>query len=132
MGMRMKLPKAGLIVIAVVVVVIGLVVAMTIKSKPVSQEKVAAIPSQPVASPTPAATATPTGYSAEFKAKVRSEFVNSCHTKAEYSLTVCNCVADYLANNYTESQIAVFYVQYHASNRVPEAIKTAVESCTGK
>ena len=129
----MKPSKISLIVIAVVVVVIGLVVAVTMKSNPVSQEKAAAIiPQVPITSPTPAATATPTGYSAEFKAKVRSEFVTSCNTKAEYSLTVCNCVADYLAKNYTESQIAVFYVQYHASNRVPEAIKTAVESCTGK
>jgi hypothetical protein len=85
-----------------------------------------------IPTPIPTYTPSPTGYSAELKAKVRSEFIGNCQTKGHYSVTECNCAADYLAKNYTESELAKIYIQYRTSSQVSAALDAASKVCLKK
>jgi hypothetical protein len=122
----MKSSKLGVIIIAVVVVVAGSIFLFAHDKNPVTT----VTPTQrQEASPTNVVPTT-SKYSAELKAKVRSEFINDCNTKSHAGVQVCTCAADYLAKNYSETQLAEFYVQYRVSSQIPDAIKIAVSNCS--
>lgn len=71
-------------------------------------------------------------YTSEQRAKIRIEFIESCNTKGKYGMPTCNCVADFLSNNYTDKELAKFYTQYHLTNQVPNELQIALDSCTKK
>jgi hypothetical protein len=77
-------------------------------------------------------TATPSKYSAEFKAKVRASFIANCDSRGHYGVPVCTCTAEYLSNNYSEEQLAKFYVEYYTEGKTPEEIKSAINTCSNK
>jgi hypothetical protein len=75
----------------------------------------------------------PTRYPAAIRAKVRSDFINSCSdVVGRQHVSECNCAADYLAANYSDAQLAKLYLDYHLSTQVPGEIKAAIKSCSGK
>jgi hypothetical protein len=125
----MKNAKIGLMLMVVIVLIIGVMFL-------VGNNRKAKFPSQSSffsSTPTPALTTKPVSkYSAELKAKVRSEFIGNCETKGHYSVTECNCAADYLAKNYTESELAKIYVEYRESSQVPAALEAASKACVKK
>ena len=127
----MKLPKLSLIILIIIVGVAGLLLA--INSKPHTQTK-ANQTTTIIASPTLTIVPTPatTGYPAELKAKVRSQFISNCKTKGHYSAAECNCAADYLAKNYNESELTKIYVQYRVSSEIPAALEAASNACVSK
>lgn len=77
-------------------------------------------------------TPTPSKYSEELKAKVRSNFISTCNSKGHYGIPVCTCGADYLSKNYSESDLAEMYLQYHSTNQPPAALQKALDFCTKK
>jgi hypothetical protein len=85
-------------------------------------------------STTGTSTSTPmvTEYPEELKAKVRSEFISNCEGKGNYTATECNCAADYLAQNYSESDLAKIYIQYRTSSETPAALEAARNACQNK
>ncbi len=95
-----------------------------VKTSTAPSTKPSVVPSKP-----PLTVAPTSAYSADVKAKVRAEFINSCHTKAEYSVKACTCTADYQAKNYSESQLAQFYLQYHTTGKISGAIQTIADNC---
>jgi hypothetical protein len=111
-----------IVIVAVVIVFVFFTLKPTADNKPVTVQAPTPVPVIPTASPSP--------YSAEIKAKIRSEFINTCHTKGRYSLAVCTCGADYLSANYSESDLAKMYLDYHATNVVPKALEVAADKCT--
>jgi hypothetical protein len=132
----MKFQKTGMIVIAAMVVIGGLAWMLLGNSKPKS---VSPEPNEftAISSPAPTAAAAaptikPSTYSEAFKAKVRSEFINACNVKGRQTIAVCNCTADFLAKNYTEAQLADFYAQYHATNKLSGDIEKAATNCGAK
>jgi hypothetical protein len=123
--------KKSYLVIIIIAVIILLVVVL-FKPKNRQPEKIDQIPTPTLSMETPVLM-TPTDsskYSPELKAKVRSEFINTCHTKGKYTVAVCTCGADYLSANYSESDLAKMYLQYHTSNVVPKALEIAAEKCS--
>lgn len=128
-----------IITIVVIVLIVGVIFLFTANHKSAIQTKVVIHPTQipvvsPVESPTPTAVQ-PTAsskYSEEFKAAVRKDFINSCNTRGHYEIAVCTCIADYLKKNYSETEIAQMYIQYHTSGQISGAIKTSVNICSGK
>ena len=134
----MKISKISLIVIVAIIAIIGVAV---LNNKPAPKIKTAIIPtSTPTATPTVTSTptpitvsATPTSiYSAAVKAKVRAEFIATCNTRGHYSISICNCVADYLSKNYSEAKLAQIYVEYHATSKIPGELETAYNGCAAK
>jgi hypothetical protein len=123
----MKNTKVGLMLAVIVVLVIGAIVLVGNNRKAKFPSQISVFSSTPTLKPTtkPAASK----YSAEIKAKVRNEFISNCETKGHYSATECNCAADYLAKNYTESELAKIYVQYKNSSEVPAALEAASKAC---
>jgi hypothetical protein len=123
----MKNNKAGLILIVIIIVIIGIMFLIdnNHKNKFPSQTSVFS------STPAPTSTNKPTAskYSAAVKAKVRNEFISNCQTKGHYSAIECNCAADYLAKNYTESELANIYLQYRNSSQVPAALEAASKAC---
>jgi hypothetical protein len=113
------------IVVAIVAVIILFAVFIF---RPADDNKQVA-PSEPTVTPV-TSTITPSKYSADLKAKVRSEFINTCHTKGKYSVEVCTCGADYLSANYSETDLAKMYLDYHQNNITPKALEIAAEKCT--
>jgi hypothetical protein len=72
-------------------------------------------------------------YTPEFKAKARSEFITSCKLKVgQQYTTACECGADYLAANYSDTQLEKAYVEYHSSNTIPAEVQAAYEACKNK
>jgi hypothetical protein len=132
----MKVSKISIVMVVVALVAVGLVIFLMMGKKPVSKTTVEVVPTTvPTAIPSLAPTAVPTvatGYSAALRAKVRAEFVSECSTRGRQTAAVCTCTADYLAKNYTEAQLADFYVQFHTSGQLPEAVKAAAGKCGGK
>ena len=126
----MKNTKVGLILVVVVVLIIGIMFLVNNNHKATFPNQATVVSSMP----TPKSTVTPvvSKYSAELKAKVRSEFISNCETKGHYSATECNCGADYLKNNYTEDEIAKIYIQYRTSSQVPAALDAATKACANK
>jgi len=128
-----------IITIVAIVLIIGVIFIFTANHKSAIQTKVVIHPTQapvvsPVQSPTPTAVQ-PTAsskYSPALKAAIRSDFINSCNTRGHYGIQVCTCVADYLKNNYSETELTQMYIQYHTSGQISDAIKTAVNTCSGK
>lgn len=92
----------------------------------------------PLITPTPemisiTMTPVPTSpYSDEVKAKVRSDFINTCHTQAKYDISVCTCAADYLSKNYSDTDLAKMYLQYHTTKKIPSALEAAANFCLKK
>ena len=138
----MKFSKLSIIIVAVVViaVVVVLILRSGVNQKSASKvtvsipspTSVVISPSQaPKISPT-AATAKPFGYSAAFKAKARSDFINGCNAKSNSGVPVCTCAADYLAKNYSEAQLTEIYIQAKALNQIPGELKTAIRNCSAK
>jgi hypothetical protein len=139
----MNFQKYSLIIIVAIVVITGTILFIR---KPNSQVKLQITPTlSPIISQTPTSTPTATiivtkptptptesKYSAATKAKVRSDFIASCISKGHYSSQICNCVADYLKNNYTEVELAKIYVQYHSTSQVPAVLETGLNKCLGK
>jgi hypothetical protein len=126
----MRNTKVGLAIVVVVALIIGIMFLVDNNHK-------ANFPSQTSffsSTPAPTSTTKPAAskYSAQLKAKVRSEFISNCETKGHYSATECNCAADYLAKNYTESELASIYVQYRNSSQVPAALEAASKACVRK
>jgi hypothetical protein len=126
----MKNTKVGLMLVVVIVLIIGIMFLVGNNHK-------AKFPSQTSffsSTPAPTSTTKPavSKYSAEVKAKVRSEFISNCETKGHYSAAECNCAANYLAKNYTESELAKIYVQYRNSSEVPAALEAASKACVSK
>ena len=121
-------------IIIVVLAIVGIAYAVTGNHKSVSPAQTTALPPQttPVASPSPTTQPTTSGYSADTKARVRTEFVNTCVTKGHYSNSECNCAALYLANNYSETELAKMYIQYHSTSKVPAALEAAEKVCVKK
>jgi hypothetical protein len=135
----MKNTKLLIIIIVIAIVIAGAIFVIANKSKSTNQIPVATSSQIPLESPiqtpttSPAAVQTsPSGYSEALKTKVRSEFVSSCNTKGHYSIAICNCVADYLAKNYSETELAKIYVLYHSSGQIPSEVETSLSSCTKK
>jgi hypothetical protein len=125
----MKNIKLGIIII-VIIIGIGVFFQLTNKSKSTNQNPIINPPTETIS---PTVTPTPSSqYSDEIRAKVRSDFINSCHTKAKYSITVCNCAADYLSKNYSDEALAKMYLEYHTSNIVPKDLETAADVCNSK
>ena len=75
---------------------------------------------------------TPSKYSDALKAKVRSEFINTCNTTGHYAVSVCTCAADSLSKNYSETELAEMFIQYHTSNKIPSAITASINTCSAK
>jgi len=125
----MKNTKVIAVAIVVIIVIAILVLIPATKNKSVSPSSVVNSGQKPTTAPI-TATVTSSGYSPELKAKVRTEFINTCHTKGNYSIAVCTCGADYLASNYSESDLAKMYLQYHTTNVVPKALEIAADKCT--
>ena len=126
----MKNTKVGLILVVAAVLIIGIVFL-------VNNNRKSSFPNQAsVVSSTPGSKSTVTPavskYSAELKAKVRSEFISNCETKGHYSAIECNCAANYLAKNYTEDELAKIYIQYRTSSQVPAALDAASKACVNK
>jgi hypothetical protein len=127
----MKILKLAIITTIAVVIVAVFIFKFTVNNKPTSQIQVTTQPTPtPVVNPTQMPTTTSSQYSDSLKAKVRSEFINTCHTKAKYSVAVCTCGADYLSANYSESDLAKMYLEYHNSNVVPKALEAAEKNCS--
>jgi hypothetical protein len=135
----MKISKIGLMVM-VTILFIGIMVALGNKPKTVNPVTLITTPTQaPAANVSNAPTIKPTvmitsapRYSEAVKAQVRSEFIKNCTTKGHYSVSECNCAADYLAANYAETELAKIYVQYHSTSQVPNALVAAEKACKGK
>jgi hypothetical protein len=69
----------------------------------------------------------------EFRAKVRSTFIDSCKAKVGQQYTsACNCAADYLSAHFTDTQLATIYVDYHSSTKLPAAVQAAYDACKDK
>ena len=119
----MKITKLSLIIIVIIIGVVAIILATNHRS--INKSKII------VASPTPTVSPAPviSKYSAELKARVRSEFISNCETKGHYSATECSCAADYLAKNYTESELAKIYYQYKSSSEVSPALEAASKFC---
>jgi mannitol-specific phosphotransferase system IIBC component len=109
-------------------------VRSAITATPVAQKPTVAeiSPTQPTTG-TPAATGGISKYSAETKAKIRSEFIASCKAGIgqQYG-AVCNCGADYLAAKYSEAELARIYVEYHATSKIPTEVQAAYDACKNK
>ena len=134
-----KLMKLGIIAAVVILAVVAIVFLFAKNQKPegdtaveTSQTAVVSPSQTATESPTIVVTTTPSKYSAEFRAKVRSDFINSCVTKGKQEIAVCNCTADYLSKNYSEAQLVNFFVQYHTSNKLPEEVNKAAVNCNAK
>lgn len=125
-------PKPILIIIVIIVTVF--VIFQFVNHRPTTvKNHISQLTPTPTISQTP--TASPTAsilYSDAVKTKVRSSFIDSCHTLGHYATAVCTCAADYLSKNYSESKLAEFFIQYHTSNQVPAAIKTSISACSVK
>jgi hypothetical protein len=126
----MKNTKVGLTIVVVIILIIGIMFLAGNNHKAKFPSQTSVFSSTPV--PTTKATSAASKYSAQLKAKVRSEFISNCETKGHYSAAECNCAADYLAKNYTESELASIYVQYRNSSQVPAALEAASKVCVGK
>ena len=129
----MKNPKVIIAVIVVIIVILFIFKSVANnKSMAPSADNVSPIekPTLVPVTPTTAPAVTQSKYSVELKAKVRSEFINTCHTKGKYSLAVCTCGADYLSANYSESDLAKMYLDYHTNNVVPKALEIAADKCS--
>jgi hypothetical protein len=121
--------KKSYLVVVITVVAILLVIVF-FKSDNKKSEKTEQVPTQVIETVVPPTLTTSPKYSPELKAKVRSEFIDNCHTKGKYTIAVCTCGADYLSANYSESDLAKMYLQYHTSNVVPNALEIAAEKCS--
>jgi hypothetical protein len=126
----MKNNKIGLILAVVVVLVIGIMLLANNNPKAKSPSQISVFSS--TSTPKPTTKPATSKYSTELKAKVRNEFISNCKTKGHYSVTECNCAADYLAKNYTEAELAKIYVQYRNSSEVPAALEAASKACVSK
>ena len=137
----MKFLKSSGVIIIAILVVAGIVFLLTKNHKPISQTKKTISPTQtPTISVVPTLTTAPTvevspmssQYSIAIKAKVRNEFIDNCNTIGHYSISICTCAADYLKKNYSETELAKIYVQYHTSSQIPGAVVTSISTCSGK
>jgi hypothetical protein len=135
----MKNSKLIIIILFAVIVVIGIIFQFTSKPKSTGQNQTTAQPTEtPTVNPTQvpqnvsAKPTIPSQYSDALKAKIRSEFINTCHTLGKYTITACNCGADYLSANYSEDQLAKMYLDYHTTNIVPNALQKAADVCASK
>jgi len=121
--------KWGIVILAVIVVV-AIFFQFRKKPKLTDQNPGLSLPTETLsATLTPAP---PSQYSDEVRAKVRSDFINTCHTQGKYEVSVCNCAADYLADNYSETELAKMYVQYHSTKNIPSALEKAADKCLVK
>jgi hypothetical protein len=115
------------IIIILVIIVIGIFLQFTKKPKDTNQNPAI---TPPVETLVPTVTSTPSSqYSDEVRAKVRSEFINNCHTQGKYEISDCTCAADYLSKNYSDADLAKMYLEYHSSKKIPSAIETAANKC---
>ena len=122
--------KLGILLFVVIAIVIVFLVF-----GPKSSDVIIVKPADIKMTVDPTATIIPTptsGYSAEVKSNVRSDFISSCTSKGHYSTTECNCSADYLSKNYSEAELAKIYVQYHSTNKVPSQLEAAAKACVKK
>ena len=131
----MKFSKLWIPSIVVVLVVAGGAYMLLGNKKPVVTEHVATESSSPIASPaesmspSPSPSASTSQYSSAVKAKVRSEFITACNVQGHYTIAECNCAADYLAKNYSESELAKIYVEYHATKKISSQLEAAAKAC---
>lgn len=132
-----KVAKAGG-VLAVIAVVIGLGLywkTTRLGSKSINTDTVVAstptieMPTAAVASPTKGSTQ----LSVELRTKIRNTFISNCKAKVgqQYD-SACNCAADYLATNYSDTQLEKIYIDYHSSSKIPSEIQAAYDLCKSK
>lgn len=70
------------------------------------------------------------GESSSYKTTYKSNFVQSCEeTSGSGKEQYCNCVADYMVNNFSETQLTSFDQEYNQTNQLPQEIQTAANSC---
>jgi hypothetical protein len=130
--MKVSSRNLGIIIVVVIIIVAG--VALLMHNSASSKQ----VGVNPTKAPSPAESASPagstSGFSAAYRAKVRSNFMNDCAKTLGYgSTSECSCAADYLGAHYSDADLAKLYVQYHESGKIPEAIKTAVgAACPSK
>jgi hypothetical protein len=124
------------LVVALVLVIIGAVTIFTPK-KSVSPQPLqfaaSPKPTTQVITVTPKAPEPTSKFSDAVRAQVRSSFITNClnYYGKQYT-TACNCAADYLRANYTDTQLETIYRQYHSSSSTPTAIKSAYDKCKDK
>jgi uncharacterized protein (UPF0333 family) len=121
----MKNLKLGIIVL-VIVIFIGITFGFTKKSKSTNQNSIVGTTENISITLTPIPTSQ---YSDEIKMKVRSDFINTCHTQGKYEISECNCAADYLSTKYSDIDLAKMYVEYHKTKKVPSALEEAANVC---
>jgi hypothetical protein len=120
--MKMSSRNLGIIIVIAIIIVAG--VALMMHNNPTK------IPS-PAESASPAGSTS--GVSAAYRAQVRSDFINDCIKKVgQARASECSCAADYLRANYSDADLVKLFLQYQASGKVPEGVKTAINSCSSK
>jgi hypothetical protein len=125
----MKNLKLGIIGI-LIIIVIGVLFRFMGKEKSINQNPTTTETTEKVSlTLTPVPTSQ---YSDEVKAKVRNDFINTCHTQGKYEISECNCAADYLSKNYSEADLAKMYLEYHNTKKAPSALEKAAEVCVKK